>query len=174
LAGRTPREAVDDFLEPLRQIVGCVTDEGFVARIRREGGPYPARFQDGFAILGRTGSRQPFRLTLTHSYNVLPPSGEQRLWTVGTAGWIYDLADSRDELISAFHWHPENSGRVARPHVHVYGDHDTVDLHKLHFPTGRVSLEAVVRFLIEDLDVVPRRRDWDEVLDRHEQAALRG
>jgi hypothetical protein len=37
-------------------------------------------------------------------------------------------------------------------------------------PTGRVSIEAVVRFRIEDLDVVPRRPDWDRVLERHEQA----
>jgi hypothetical protein len=46
-------------------------------------------------------------------------------------------------------------------------------LHKLHLPTGRVSIEAVVRFLIEDLDVVPRRRDWSAVLDRHEEAFRR-
>ena len=31
--------------------------------------------------------------------------------------------------------------------------------------TGRVSIEALVRFLIDDLDVVPRRDDWRAVLD---------
>jgi hypothetical protein len=43
-----------------------------------------------------------------------------------------------------------------------------VTLHKLHLPTGRVSIEAVIRFLIEDLEVAPLRDDWRAVLDRHE------
>ena len=110
------------------------------------------------------------RLEVSHHYRVVPSDDERGPWRVMTAGWIYELADNRDELIAAFHWHPGGSGRVTRPHVHVYGDHDTVDLHKLHLPTGRVSIESVVRFVIEDLDVVPRRSDWERVLDRHEDA----
>jgi hypothetical protein len=109
-------------------------------------------------------------LTVTESYSVMQAAGRQRLWEARTVGWIYDVADSRDELIAAFHWHPEHSSRVARPHVHVHGDHDTVDLHKLHLPTGRVSIESVIRFAIEDLGVAPRRSDWESVLDRHEEA----
>jgi len=170
LAGRTPREAVDDFLEPLKEVVGCVTDAGLVGRIRRAGGPYPATFQSGFAILNRVASLLPMRLELTHSYYVVPSDGEPGPWRVITAGWIYDLADSRDEPIVAFHWHPEGSGRVTRPHIHAHGQHDTVELHKLHFPTGRVSIDDVVRFLIDDLDVIPRRSDWESVLARYEQS----
>jgi hypothetical protein len=59
------------------------------------------------------------------------------------------------------------------PHVHAYGARDNLTLHKLHLPTGRVSIEAVVRFLIEDLDVVSRRDDWRIILDRHEEAFRR-
>jgi hypothetical protein len=173
LAGRTPREAVDAFLEPLKEVIGCVTDEGFVARIRRAGGPYPATFQSDFAILDRARGRLPMQLELTHSYHVVASDGERGLWRVSTAGWIYKLADSRDELVAAFHWHPESSGRVTRPHVHVHGHHDAVDLHRLHLPTGRVSIESVIRFAIEDLDVVPRRSDWASVLDRHEEVFRR-
>jgi len=33
-----------------------------------------------------------------------------------------------------------------------------------HVPTGRVSLEAVVRFLIVELGVTLRRDDWEDVL----------
>lgn len=35
---------------------------------------------------------------------------------------------------------------------------------KLHFPTGPVSLAAIVRFLIEEVGVEPNRADWDRVL----------
>ncbi|WP_156100800.1 hypothetical protein [Thermorudis peleae] len=39
---------------------------------------------------------------------------------------------------------------------------------ELHIPTGYVSLEAVVRFLIDGLSVAPQRFDWSEVLARNE------
>ena len=54
------------------------------------------------------------------------------------------------------------------PHLHAYGQHASVELHKLHLPTGSLSIAAGVRFLIEDLDVVPRRPSWEQVLERHE------
>jgi hypothetical protein len=56
---------------------------------------------------------------------------------------------------------------VTWPHLHAYGAHDSVDLHKLHPPTGHVTLSSVVRFLIEDLGVLPRRADWPAVVERH-------
>lgn len=37
---------------------------------------------------------------------------------------------------------------------------------RAHLPTGRVSVESVLRLLLHDLDVTPRRDDWREVLDR--------
>jgi hypothetical protein len=44
---------------------------------------------------------------------------------------------------------------------------EAVELHKLHPPTGTVTAGSVVRFLVEDLGVVPRRPNWQAVLDRH-------
>lgn len=38
--------------------------------------------------------------------------------------------------------------------------------HKKHVPTDRVSIERVVRFAIEELDVPPLRRNWSDILDR--------
>ncbi|MFN8633214.1 MAG: hypothetical protein U0893_05105 [Chloroflexota bacterium] len=40
-------------------------------------------------------------------------------------------------------------------------------MHKLHPPTGPIAASHVVRFLIDDLDVLPHRSDWLAVLDRH-------
>jgi hypothetical protein len=45
-----------------------------------------------------------------------------------------------------------------------------VDLTKLHIPTGRVSVEAVVRLAIEEFDVVPQRDDWEAVITASEDA----
>jgi hypothetical protein len=81
-------------------------------------------------------------------------------------GWIYEIRDHADSVVLAFHQHP-TSGRVTWPHLHAYGTNESVELHKLHPPTGTVTAGSVVRFLIEDLDVLPRRPNWQAVLDRH-------
>jgi hypothetical protein len=38
------------------------------------------------------------------------------------------------------------------------------DLSRKHFPTGRVSIEALIQFLIRDYDVKPLRDNWEEIL----------
>jgi hypothetical protein len=171
LPGRTPHEAIQSFLEPFKAILGCVTDEGFVAR----GGwllgvQQHARFQDGFAILTRRNG-QALKLELRHRFVVRPADGARGPWTISTTEYIYEVADERDDPIAAWHWHPGSGlpgDAVQWPHLHAYGTRDTLTLHRLHLPTGRVSLEAVFRFAIVDLDVVPRRADWSALLDRHE------
>ena len=155
------------FLEPFREVLACVTGEGFVARGARPGGPFQAAFQSGLAVLARRGGLPPILLRLFHRYFVVQVKGERNLWEIRTAEWIYDAADAEDTLIVAFHWHPVGSGRVTWPHLHAYGQHPSVELHKLHLPTGPLSIAAVVRFLIEDLDVLPRRANWDQILGRH-------
>jgi hypothetical protein len=75
-----------------------------------------------------------------------------------------------DVPVVAFHWHPVQGGRVTWSHLHVYGAHGSLDLHKLRLPTGTVSLAAVVRFPIEDLGVLPRRPARDAILERHARA----
>ena len=40
---------------------------------------------------------------------------------------------------------------------------------KLHIPTGGITIENVIRFLIADLDVPPRIEDWDEELRKSER-----
>jgi hypothetical protein len=80
------------------------------------------------------------------------------------------VLDVDERPIVSFHWHPIDSGRVGWPHLHAYGTNQSVELHKLHPPTGMVTAGSVVRFLIEDLDVLPRRPNWQAVIDR--QAAV--
>jgi hypothetical protein len=173
LSGRSPREAADNCLAPLKAVIGCITAEGFVSRYsRREAEQWTAAFQDDFAILARRNG-QALKLELHHRFDVVRDRTERGPWVGRTAEYIYELTDERDDLIAAWHWHPESVRRgdeMVWPHLHAYGDRDTLTLHKLHLPTGRVSLESVVRFLIHDLEVIPRRPDWERVLEQHEQA----
>src|SRR5690606_39013868 len=70
-------------------------------------------------------------------------------YRVRTDGYLYTLSDSEalETEIIGWHWHPETA---MRPHIHTAG---LVG----HVPTGRVSFEAIVRYLIEECGVVPAR-----------------
>jgi hypothetical protein len=166
LASRTPRAATLDFVSPFGEIFGCLTNVGFVARGSQSGGPYAARFLTNFVSLRQSrglGSLQ-FKVAVDYMIN---PAPERTGWReAAIAGWVYEIRDQAVSQILAFHWHPA-SGHVTWPHLHAYGTNDVVNLHKLHPPTGPITTGSVVRFLIEDLDVLPRRPNWQAVLDRH-------
>lgn len=92
-----------------------------------------------------------------------------------TVGYRYVISTSEGREILAFHWTPEADPSLATtlPHLHVGSVNisDSAPLapksfNKLHIPTGAVSLQSVVRFLIEEAGVEPRRVNWSEVLDQ--------
>jgi hypothetical protein len=131
-----------------------------------------AHFQAGFAILDRRDG-QTLGLELYHRYVIREAEGEHGPWTASTAEYVYEVKDQRDDKIAAWHWHPttiRTTDQAHWPHVHAYGDREGLTLHKLHLVTGRISLEALVHFLVDDLNVVPRRDDWREIVERGEEA----
>jgi hypothetical protein len=76
-----------------------------------------------------------------------------RDWKCSTLAYSYSLAEDAQlaEECIAWHWHPGTSGE---PHLHVRTEHPALGrLARLHLPTGHVSFESVVRFLIDDLGV---------------------
>jgi predicted ATPase len=64
----------------------------------------------------------------------------------------------------------------ARHHVQIrstvsLGGGRTLDLNKLHVPTGWTTIEEVIRFLIHDLEVKPPCGDeWHDLLAESERA----
>jgi hypothetical protein len=87
--------------------------------------------------------------------------------------YIYELTSGEGRSLIRWDWHPDGQAGeqpVSWPHVHLRGYTQPVNVSRGHVPTGRVSLEAVIRYVIRDLGVEPRRADWAAILDRHEQA----
>jgi hypothetical protein len=167
LASRTVRAATLDFVSPFGEIFGCLTDAGFVARGSQPGGPYAAQFLTNFVSLRRSRGLGSLQFKVAVDYMINPALERTGWWEAAIAGWVYEIRAPAGALVLAFHWHPRNSGRVTWPHLHAYGTNDAVDLYKLHPPTGPITAGSVVQFLIEDLDVPPRRPNWQAVLDRH-------
>jgi hypothetical protein len=100
-----------------------------------------------------------------HRYELSQEQGTHS-WNVSSRGYFYQLHEQGGREIIAFHWHPGQSQQPDFAHLHIDTLHRPPQIQrKHHVPTGRVSLESVVRFAIQELGVRPLRPDWAQVLD---------
>ncbi|MGH3341953.1 MAG: hypothetical protein ACRDPK_03540 [Carbonactinosporaceae bacterium] len=90
-------------------------------------------------------------------------------WHVSTVAHAYRLNDNAGDELVTWHWHPGLRG-VDYPHLHVTGGPVG---RRAHLPSGRVSIESVLRLLLDDLGVPAKRDDYWQVLDASEGPFLR-
>jgi hypothetical protein len=160
----SPAEAVSRYLAPIQRAVSCVATT--VVNVR---GGYFVSAKPHSLVLGDGSDPVPLRgtqtvaLHITQQYAIVP--AESGDWRVTTHGYVYGLLKVDGRELIGFHWHPLITPEVAFPHLHVYeAGSDRVIHDRAHIPTGRITLEDVLRFAIRDLGVEPLRDDWDEVL----------
>ncbi len=171
MAGRTPSEAVQNYLEPLQRAISCVTNS--VLNVR--GGYHPSADPHPLALAGGApvslSSNPAISMSVLQNYRILEYEGPGGPWKVSIVSYYYSLEDTeRREIL--YHWHPQGTSTVTFPHVHVRaGGHlGSTRIDEAHFPTGRVALEDVLRLAIREFGVNPRRTDWAEVLDTTQAA----
>lgn len=81
---------------------------------------------------------------------------------VSTLHYAHTVTGDEALQVERFSWQWHPSG-WPYPHVHIFPEGDK-GFGKLHVPTGRVFLEAILLFLIHDLGVQPARDDWQEIV----------
>jgi hypothetical protein len=98
-------------------------------------------------------------------FEIVPDEREPREWRTRTLGYAYTISPDTQLSAEIFTWHFHPHPGLAKTHIHVGGSHRLAgNLSGLHTPTGRVSFENVVYFLLDELDVTPARPDWREIL----------
>jgi hypothetical protein len=171
--GRTPAEAVEVFLEPIRESLSCLCR----AKLTLSAGGRGAVGQTHLLTLN--GGRPVVLgggLTLDariHYEIIRMPDARSQPFRITTRAYLHTIAnDAGAELISA-HWHPTGNSARRDPDWHVGSAalaEDGVFTPRAHIPSPRVSFEAVVRLAIDQFDVKPTREDWSEVIERCEQS----
>ena len=167
---RTERQALDRYKEILQLSLSCVTKTVWVI------GPPPGGTADERALTTREDPvaiplGEGLRLNLRASqFFTVSERGGPGEWKVHTEAYAYSAGfqwrDDPEIRFLEWHWHPP---RVPQPHIHMVVSHSTLtSINKLHVPTGRVSFESVLRFIISELRVKPIRRDWDTRLTKGE------
>lgn len=169
MPGRSPEEARKAFLQPLQRALSCITDAKlFVSRGKQPGDVEALALSEDPLRLNsaRVGLVQ---FVLGHQFRLVQES--RKSWHVSTSAYRYHLLDDTGRELIGWHWHPDSLGDPrlrGRPHLHV--PTETID-RRVHVPTGRVSVESILRLLLIDLAVPPRTAhvaDFAEVLDECE------
>jgi hypothetical protein len=167
LPGNNPREAVEYFLEPLRDSISCLAR----AKITLSPGGWAEPSKKHALTVNndqpiKLKCRPALMLRIGQLYEIVRTGEHDRpLWRVSTRGYAYEMQTSSGELVWSYHWHPGQ--RVPNPHAHLGHTQlrdDAVLYQKAHNPTGRVSLESVIRACITEYGATPLRDDWDKTL----------
>ena len=107
-----------------------------------------------------------FRLELQQYYRIVETGRPEASWIVDVAGYYYAIHDSEGREVLPYHWHPHANSPVVIPHLHLEqgAQIGRVEVRDAHLPMGEVSLNTILRMLIEEMGVNPRRSDWESIL----------
>jgi hypothetical protein len=178
ITGATPREAADKFCGILNSLLtGTITKRPLMVRTMVPRAKVPIAslaFRDrrGLATWQTIESRAfgTLRLFVSHEcgFNELA----NRLWELESIKYAYHLAtadDSEPFLRWEYEKYPPANRKWCRHHIQ--GPVDVIiggqayRLDRFHTPTGFVTVEEIVQFLIQDLKVVTKHRDtWHDVV----------
>jgi hypothetical protein len=167
VAGRTPREAVRNFVDTLQRALACVTP----TVVDVGGGYYPA--EEPHRLTLRAGEPVRLRgvarisLSVRMRYRIVEAPGPGGPWNVNIVAYQHALWDRDGREIVAYHWHPDGESDVITPHVHLGAGAAVghAGLRDAHLPSGLVTLDDVLRLALVNLGAEPLRRDWREVLE---------
>lgn len=168
MPGKTHDEAFEAFAEPIRTTIEFVDPTAKLNKVWldhhnvwRLGTP-----ADKPIHINR-GTKNPYFLALAIDVYAVPTEDKSLPWRMKTVRYIYEtnlsFRGKRANRIRAWHWHPDSTeSPTVHPHIHSSKN----ALHpKSHPPTGRVSIEEIVLFLIDDLDAVAADGCRDRLLD---------
>lgn len=166
MPGRKPSEAFRRFIEPLQSAVTCLDDAKLTISPR---GRADANTRHGWYLNGGKGLSQG-QLTFKAKmlYEIVPNSrvGLRERWKVSTLGYMYQI-DIDDHALVEYHWHPGPGSTHDEPHMHMGAAGlvpSGVIVPRTHLPTARISLEEVVRLLIQEFGWEPKALDWENRL----------
>ena len=174
MATRTAFEAVQSFQNVNNDLLSCVTAGRLTVPSRdrfRVDQEYSLGLNRGRAI---SDLRSEIGLDLKILMRFIIREARTQYggrFRVQVSEYYYQVGLRSGQEVMAFHWTPIELEANYRtyPHLHIgsallSNSSPISDFARLHIPTGQISLSSVIRMLIEELDVQPRRDNWRELL----------
>jgi len=172
MPGRTPREAFQAFITPIKAASSCL---GSVKVTVSPGGMSAPDTEHVWSLNGMGGfTAKGWHFEAAMGYTIIRDDRPDRgPWRVRTLQYRYRLAVPEHDVFR-LHWHPNGLSPVNYPHLHAAlepkdrmpGSLDA------HLATGRMTLEDALRWAFE-LGMPAARSDWAKRLDDAEAPHLR-
>lgn len=164
LAGKTPAEAVNNYLASLQRAISCITN----GVLQVSGGyhvadrPHTLAFNPNPApILGDLG----LTITILQRYRIVEDEPPRGPYKVSVVSYFYALENRDGQEILVYAWEPESS-KVPFPHLHIGPGFGLSRFPHIHLPTSRIAVEDVIRLAINELGAIATRSNWEAVLER--------
>jgi hypothetical protein len=167
LPGRTPRDAVEAYARPIQETLSCLTG----AILGYAGGSYASSTAHTLCFRNHPVGRlygTELGLFFSQQYSVIQQSSGEQEWKVQTRGYMYRLDDENGKEIFSYHWHPDHD-YPRHPHMHLKSGSGVSrrELWRTHMPTGRVAVESLALYLIDEFGVQSKHEDSRERISRN-------
>jgi hypothetical protein len=150
--GRTPQEAFDAFILPIRKAVTCLGH----AKVTTSTDRYNTSRKHVWHLNGNAGMAFAggvhFEASMDFAY--VPHTDG---WRVSSRGYRYKLSIGGDQQWR-MDWHPNGPSPYVQPHIHM-GDGQA------HLPTPRFTFEQAAGWVLSSGHVQPAIGEWEAVLD---------
>lgn len=177
MPGRNPNAAHEEFLDPVSATISCLA----TAKVAVSGKGKAVRADEPYSLSAGTadcplaiGNGIQFHASMQFHVYKTGDRGHGK-YRVHVDEYIYAVKLD-DAKAVAFHWHPNaKASPVSYPHMHIYqGVTDgKLALKRGHIPSGRVTLESIAIWMIDDLGATPKRDDWREILTARRDSVTR-
>jgi hypothetical protein len=170
---RTPAAARKRYSRVLQLSLSCLTANAvwyYADEPRQDVEDMVALLPSASPIRLRRRAEPPLFFEPSQLFKIIPDERFPGEFKAQTLAYIYSVQvraeaeDGSNEEVLSWHWHPLTTPTQQAPHSHVRLDHANLSVGRLHLPTRRISFEQVVLFLVDELDVVPARDDWRNII----------
>lgn len=148
MPGQNPREAVEEFLNPLRAASSVL--DGHAQLLVRRTGDYRTGVVYAWTLCGPRGMelRGLGHLHAEMRFEIVEsdPARHGGMLHVATRGYRYRLEvtrKGRTKDLWMIHWHPNGDSPYKEPHIHI-PDHLS-----RHLPTGWITFEKVIGWCVD-------------------------
>lgn len=164
--GSSAAEAVVNYKDGIQRAVSCVTASVVDVAGGYHPSPIPHRLTMNRGLPVALGGQSQLMLRLQQHYRVDETGGAGGHWRVAVLEYYYSVHDAEEREVLLYHFHPRGSSSIMTPHLHLGpgAQVERIEIRDTHLPTGIVSLNAVLRVLIEEMGVRPLRSDWESIL----------
>jgi hypothetical protein len=162
VGARSKAQAIDRFCSLFKESLSCLTSQ-FLHPVQKSANVYVLTYEPPAELLCEKARRA---ISVTQVFSAV--TDRQGEFKVRTREYSYSLLEQQlnasIEVVS-YHWHPECTA-VRFPHLHI------ASIPRVHFPTARVSVESLLRMLIDYYDIEPilRESEWRAILKRNNAA----